>query len=346
MARPPTRPQPPSRPVGQNPLYEEPFRTAGQRQTAASRYAERVAGPQSEIYEAEKRQQEGAANIGSAYTDLTGNLQKSLGAALGALGGATSGLSGANIQSGLASADVIRAGVPGLQGAALVSGTRNLISQKTREAIEARNEKRRQLYADRLNELYKRDVDKASAREQSALTRESLGSKEKIAGAELAQRQYEFAIKTDIDYKRLALDAKKLRQSGNDDAKAYLDKAAERMKALLNKQVKGSDATLGFTLRVYDPIKRDWVRKWYPGTESAAKDAARREFGPELTDADIQVQGSQTKNPSPDASYYSKYSTKQVRDAMIAWIASNVPGYNRQKAAAWVDAQPEMQLAG
>lgn len=331
---------------GVDPLFKAPFRTQQERDRAARAYAEEVVGPASEIYEAERRSQEGAENVGRAYTEAGTRLQQSLGAALGALGANTSGMSGANINAGAAAADLLRTGVPLLEGQALVSGRRGEISQKTREAVETRNEKRRQAYADRLNELYKRDVDKATARESSRLTRESLQSKEEIAAADRAQSAYQFNVKTDIAYKKLAQDLLKLKQSGNDDADTILSKAATRMKQLLNATTQGADTTTGFTLRIYDPIKREWVRRWYPGSEQAARDAARKEFGDDLTDNDMQVQGQASTNPDPQSNKYSKYSKQQVRKAMIAWIVSNVPGYTKATAAAWVDSQPEMQLAG
>jgi len=41
----------------------------------------------------------------------------------------------------------------------------------------------------------------------------------------------------------------------------------------------------------------------------------------------------------------SKYTRDQVRKSMVPWIVANVPGYTKAMAIAWVNSQPEMQIA-
>lgn len=327
-----------------DPLYSTAFMTPAQRERAAQAFVEKTTTPDTEILAAGQRQLEGAKNIGAGYTASQESLQKALGSALGAIAGSTEGMAGSNVYSGLQSAQVLQNATPGMQGSALVAGTEGAINAQTRSNIQTAADARRKALADRLNELYKRDVDKATAREQSRLTRETLGSKEAIAAASNELAVQKFNVQTDIQYKRLAQAQQRLDNAGA-SADKYLKEARATIKSLLGSTIKTQDQTMGHLVSVYDPVTMEYRRKWYPGDWNATVAQAQAEFGPELKPSDITPQGGPTVNPSGKSVTKSKYTKQQVRKTMIEWVANNVPGYNKVTAAAWVDSQPEMAIA-
>lgn len=327
-----------------DPLYGSSFLTPKQRERAAQAFVEKTTTPESEIVAAGQRQLEGAKNIGAGYTASQESLQKALGSALGAIAGSTEGMAGSNVYSGLQAAQVLQNATPGMQGSALVAGTEGAINAQTRSNTQTAADARRKALADRLNELYKRDVDKSTAREQSRLTRETLGSKEAIASASNELAAQKFNIQTDIAYKRLAQSQQRLDNAGASTDK-YLKEARATIKSLLGATVKTQDQTMGHLVSVYDPVTMDYRRKWYPGNWASVVSQAQAEFGPELKETDITPQGGPTVNPSGKSVTKPKYTKEQVRKTMIQWVMDNIRGYNKATATAWVDSQPEMAIA-
>jgi hypothetical protein len=328
-----------------DPLYGENFLSPGRREKLAQEFVDKTTTPDSEIVAAGQRALTGAENIGAGYTASQKSLQEGLGNALSAIAGSTQGMAGSNLYAGLNQAQALQNATPGIQGSALVAGTAGDINATTRSLQQKNADARRTALANRLNELYKRDVDKSSAREQSALTRETLGTKESIAAADNALAAQKFNIQTDISYKRLAQAQQRIDQSGSSSPQKLLKEAGSTIKSLLKATAKTQDQTMGHLVVVRDPVTMASTRKWYPGGWEAVMSQAQAEYGPELQDTDVSPQGGLTVNPSGTSVTKPKYSKAQVRKTMIQWVINNVPGYNRATATAWVDSQPEMKLA-
>jgi len=327
-----------------DPLYGSKFLTPKQQRTAAVNYVDQTLTPESSITDSGARQLEGAKNIGAGVQASGESLQKSLGAALGALAGNTAGMTGGNVYAGTQGAQLMQADTPMLENRATVAGVENKINQTTRDLLTKRGDDRRIMLANRLDEMYKRQVDKSTAREQSDLTRETLGTKKDIAAAGIAAADARFQVTTDIAYKRLEQAQQRL---DKDDAKpsSYLKQAHQTIKDLLGAKTQGVDQTSGHVANVRDPLTGLWARRWYPGDWPAAQQAAANEFGPELQPGDVKPQGGPRPNPAGTKVSTSKYTRDQVRKSMVPWIVANVPGYTKAMAIAWVNSQPEMQIA-
>lgn len=329
---------------GVDPLYAAPFTSQERQNAEAEKFVDKTTTPQSDIYAAGDRQKEGAKNIGLGWQSSQESLQKNLASALGAIAAGNSGTAGSNVYAGTQGAEILKSATPIMQGQALVSGTGNKIDANTRDLIQKNSDMRREAIANRLNELYKREVDKSSAREQSALTRESLGTKKDIAAATIDAQNARFSITSDIAYKKLLLAQQKL-DSQNASPSAYLKQAGTTMRGLLTAKSSTPDGTIGHLMTVIDPTNGTVVRKWFAGNWQEAKAAAKTFYGPDLTDAAIKPLGEPQPNPSAKNTSTPKYTKEEVRTSMIKWIVATVPGYTRATAAAWVDLQPEMQVA-
>jgi hypothetical protein len=327
-----------------DPLYGSKFLSPKQQRTAAVNYVDQTMAPESDIINSGSRQLEGAKNIGLGVQASGESLQKSLGAALGALAGNTAGMTGGNVYAGTQGAQLMQADTPMLENRATVAGVENKIGQTTRDLLTKRADDRRVMLADRLNEMYKRQVDKSTAREQSDLTRETLGTKKDIAAATIAAQDARFQVTTDIQYKRLEQAQQRLDKT-NAKPSAYLTQAHQTIKDLLGAKTQSVDQTMGHVVTVRDPAKGIIVRKWYPGNWEAVQQAAANEFGPELQRADVVPQGDAKPNPSGTKVSSPKYNREQVLKAMVPWIVANVAGYTKATATAWVKSQPEMQIA-
>lgn len=334
-----------TKPSKYDPLYGGGFVSPQRREQLAQEFVDKTTTPDSEIIESGRRSLEGAENIGAGYTQSQKSLQQGLSSALAALAGSTTGTAGSNVYTGLQQAQVLQNATPGMQGNALVAGTAGNINATTRELQQKNADARRTALANRLNELYKREVDKSTAREQSALTRETLGTKEAIAAASNDLAAQKFNIQTDIAYKKLAQSQQRLDQSGTSTPQKLLKEASSTIKSLLKATTKTADQTMGHLVSVYDPVTQAYVRRWYPGDWNATLSQATAEFGPELKESDVTPQGGPTVNPAQKSVTKPKYTKQQVRKTMIQWIVDNVPGYNRATATAWVDSQPEIKLA-
>lgn len=328
---------------GVDPLYAAPFTSQERQDAEAQKFVDKTITPQSDIYAAGERQKEGAKNIGLGWQASQESLQKNLASALGAIAAGNSGTAGSNVYAGTQGAEILKSATPIIQGQALVSGTGNKIDANTRDLVQKNSDMRREAIANRLNELYKREVDKSSAREQSALTRESLGTKKDIAAASIDAANARFSVTSDIAYKRLLLAQQKL-DNQNASPTAYLKQASTTMHGLLGAKTSTPDGTLGHVMNVRDPTTSTIVRKWFPGNWEQAKAAAKTFYGPELTDENIYPQGDLQPNPSAKNISTPKYKKDEVRASMIKWIVATIPGYTRATAAAWVDLQPEMQV--
>lgn len=327
-----------------DPLYGSKFLTPKQQRTAAVNYVDQTLTPESSITDSGARQLAGAQNIGAGVQASGESLQKSLGAALGALAGNTAGMTGGNVYAGTQGAQIMQASTPLLENRATVAGVENKIGQTTRDLLTKRADDRRTMLANRLDEMYKRQVDKSTAREQSDLTRESLGTKKDIAAASIAAADARFQVTSDIAYKRLEQAQQRLDKT-NSSPNSYLKQASQTIKDLLNKTAKSPDQTMGHVANVRDPLTGLMVRRWYPGDWPAAQQAAANEFGPELVPGDVRPQGGPSVNPSGTQVSRPKYNRDQVRKSMVPWIVANVPGYTKAMAIAWVNSQPEMQIA-
>ena len=327
-----------------DPLYGSKFMSPRAQRTAAENFVDQTMAPESDITNSGARQLEGAKNIGAGVQASGESLQKSLGAALGALAGNTAGMTGGNVYAGTQGAQLMQASTPLLENRATVAGVENKIGQTTRDLLTKRSDERRAMLADRLNELYKRQVDKSTAREQSDLTRETLGTKKDIAAASLAAQDARFRVTTDIQYKRLEQAERRLDKLGA-GAPAYLKQAHQTIKDLLGATTQSVDQTMGHVVTVRDPARMIIVRKWYPGNWEAVQQAAANEFGPELQRSDVVPQGDAKPNPSGTKVTSPKYNRAEVLKAMVPWIVANVAGYTTATATAWVNSQPEMQLA-
>ena len=328
-----------------DPLYGGGFTSPRDQESLAREFVAKTTTPDQDIIDAANRALTGAQNIGTSYTASQKSLQEGLGNALSAIAGNTQGMAGSNVYSGLQQAQVLNNATPGMQGNALVAGTAGNINATTRELLQKNKDTQRTALANRLNELYKREVDKSTAREQSNLTRETLGSKQAIAAASNELAAQKFNIQTDIAYKRLAQSQQRIDASGSSTPQKLLKEASSTIKSLLKATVKTQDQTQGHTVSVYDPVTQAYVRRWYPGDWNATLSQATAEFGPELKESDVVPQGGLTVNPAQKSVTKPKYTKQQVRKTMIQWVIDNVPGYNRATATAWVDSQPEIKLA-
>lgn len=327
-----------------DPLYGLRFLSPQEQRTDAVNYVDRTLTPTSSITSSGTRQLEGAGNIGAGVQASGESLQKSLGAALGALAGNTAGMTGGNVYAGTQGAQLMQMDTPLLENRAIVTGVQNKINQTTRDLLTKRADDRRTMLANRLDEMYKRQVDKSTAREQSALTRETLGTKRDVAAANIAASDARFQVTKDIAYKRLEQQQQALDKT---DAKpnAYLQQAHQTIKDLLGAKTQSVDQTMGHTVQVRDPMNQVYVRRWYPGNWDAVLQLAYNEFGAELREEDVVAQGGPTANPSATKVSVTKYDRDQVRESMVPWIVANVIGYTKAMAIAWVNSQPEMQIA-
>lgn len=332
--------------VGVDPIFKEPFKTQAQQEAEARRFVEMTTTPDSAIVEQGQRSLTGAENIGKQFGESQRSLQEGLGTGLSALAQSTRGMAGSNLYSGLQSAQMLQSATPGIQANALVAGTKGQINATTRDLLQKAGQERRTALANRLNELFKRETDKSTGREQSRLTRETIGSKAAIAAANRDLAAAKFKVQTDIAYRRLQIAADKAASSGSTSTKNLLKDARATARTLLNSTTSTPDGTIGHIVIIRDPITQTTSRKWYAGNWEQVKNAAKNEYGSELLDTDISPVGGPQANPNARKTSKQKYTKNQVRESMIKWVMENIPGYsNRAVAAAVVDGWPEMQLA-